>query len=95
MVGGNFAKGIIAGFAATVVLSALMLIKSAMGLMPELNVIAMLIRIMGASSPIVEWAAHLMIGAIIWERHLPGLRRIFSASIIGSKGLSSASAPGF
>lgn len=47
----NIFKGMVAGFVATVVLSALMVMKSMMGLMPELNVIAMLSKMMGASSP--------------------------------------------
>ena len=39
---------IIAGFAATVVLSALILMKSAMGMMPQVNAIQMLTK-MGAT----------------------------------------------
>jgi hypothetical protein len=62
----NLWKGIVAGFAATIVLSLLMLIKSAMGLMPELNVIAMLTRLMGASSPAAGWIAHFAIGTVLW-----------------------------
>jgi hypothetical protein len=44
----NIVRGIIAGFAATVVLSLLMMAKSMMGLMPEMNIIAMLGGMMGA-----------------------------------------------
>lgn len=62
----NVGKGMIAGFAATVVLSALMVMKSAMGLMPELNVIAMLTQMMNASSPIVGWIIHFVIGTLVW-----------------------------
>ncbi|MBW6493890.1 MAG: hypothetical protein K0B16_04940 [Burkholderiaceae bacterium] len=61
----NFAKGLIAGFVATAVLSLLMVVKSAMGLMPELDVIAMLSAMMG-SSLAMGWVAHFMIGAVIW-----------------------------
>jgi hypothetical protein len=75
----NIWKGMVAGFVATVVLSALMIMKSMMGLMPELNVIAMLAKMMGASSPVAGWVAHFAIGAIIWgglfallNPHLPG-----------------------
>jgi uncharacterized membrane protein YagU involved in acid resistance len=74
----NIVKGFVAGFAATVVLSGLMLLKSAMGLMPQLDVIAMLSRMMG-TGPTLGWLAHFMIGTIAWgglfaviEPRLPG-----------------------
>ena len=79
MNGPNFLKGFAAGFVATVVLSALMVMKSMMGLMPELDVIAILSNMMGASSPAIGWAAHFMIGIVVWgglfawlDPHLPG-----------------------
>lgn len=59
-------KGMVAGFAATVVLSALMIMKSAMGLMPELNVIVMLAKMMGAASPAAGWLAHFFVGTVLW-----------------------------
>lgn len=55
--------GMISGFTATVVLSALMVIKGRMGLMPDVDVIAMLARQMG-SSTVMGWLAHFMIGVI-------------------------------
>ena len=66
MNGTNMLKGVVAGFAATVVLSALMVMKSLMGLMPELDTVAMLTNMMGASSPVMGWIAHFFIGAVIW-----------------------------
>jgi len=62
---GSVGKGIIAGLVATAVLSMIMVAKAMMGLMPQLNVIAMLSKMMG-SAPIMGWAAHFMIGAIVW-----------------------------
>ena len=59
-------KGIIAGFAATIVLSALMLVKQMMGLMPELDSIAMLSKMVGNISPVMAWVAHFMIGSVVW-----------------------------
>src|SRR5215472_11284763 len=44
----NWLKGLVAGFIATVVLSALMLLKQRMGLVPELNPIEMLTKMAGA-----------------------------------------------
>lgn len=61
----NIGKGVIAGFAATVVLSMLMLMKSAMGLMPELDPISMLSGMMGSGAA-MGWGAHFMIGTLIW-----------------------------
>ena len=63
---GMIARGIAAGFVATVVLSAMMLMKHSMGLMPELDPIAMMTTMAGASSPVVGWIAHFVIGSIFW-----------------------------
>jgi len=67
----KYLTGLIAGFIATVVLSLLMVMKGAMGLMPHLNVIAMLSHMgharMGLpASPAVGWIAHFMIGTVFW-----------------------------
>lgn len=55
--------GIFAGLIATVVLSALMLLKGMMGVMPDLDVIAMIAGMMGAGA-MMGWIAHFMIGAV-------------------------------
>lgn len=65
MTSGNWLKGMVAGFAATVVLSALMLMKTMMGLMPELNVIKMISDMLGAP-PAIGWVMHFTIGAVLW-----------------------------
>jgi len=57
--------GIGAGFVATVVLSAMMIAKGMMGVMPELDVIAMLSTMMGAPA-VMGWLGHLMIGTLAW-----------------------------
>lgn len=54
--------GILAGMIATVVLSALMLLKGMMGMMPDLDVIAMIAGMMGVGA-MMGWVAHFMIGA--------------------------------
>ena len=85
----NIGKGFIAGFAATVVLSALMLMKSAMGLMPELDVIAMLSGMM-STGPGLGWLGHFMIGTVAWgglfaliEPSLPGTSYWLKGIIFG------------
>lgn len=66
-----YIRSMVAGFAATVVLSLLLLMKVAMGLMPELNPVAMLTDMAHANmgmpaSPMVGWVAHFMIGTVLW-----------------------------
>lgn len=75
----RFAKGAFAGFVATIVLSAFMVMKQMMGMMPQLDIVTMLTTMVGASSPAVGWAMHFMIGAVIWgglfasiQHRLPG-----------------------
>ena len=61
----NVGRGIFAGLAATAALSMIMVAKGMMGLMPQLNVIAMLGSMMNAT-PAVGWGVHVMIGIIAW-----------------------------
>lgn len=59
------AAGLIAGIIATAVLSALMILKGAMGMLPQFNVIAMLAGTLGGG-PIVGWIAHIAIGVVLY-----------------------------
>ena len=61
----NLKSGFLAGFIATVVLSVLMVIKGMMGVMPELDVAAMLAGMIGAPV-IVGWIVHFLIGTVAW-----------------------------
>lgn len=74
----NILRGVVAGFAATAALSVLMVMKSALGIMPQLDVIAMLGGMMGGATALA-WVAHFMIGSVIWggifavfQERLPG-----------------------
>ena len=58
-------KGLGAGFVATVVLCALMVMKAMMGVMPELNPVKMIADMLGAP-PAVGWVMHFMIGIVLW-----------------------------
>lgn len=67
----RYARAIVAGFAATVVLSVLMLVKGAMGMLPQMNVIRMLAGMAHAhlglpATPLVGWLAHFAIGSLLW-----------------------------
>ncbi|OSP53422.1 DUF6789 family protein [Pseudoruegeria sp. SK021] len=85
----NLKGGIVAGFAATVVLSLLMIVKGMMGLMPELDVAAMLATMVGA--PIsVGWIVHFMIGTLAWGggfavlyRAIPGRSAVTKGIVFG------------
>lgn len=64
-------SGLIAGLAATIALSVLMVMKSAMGLMPNVNAIKMLTQMGSAylhtpAVPLMGWIAHFAIGTILW-----------------------------
>jgi uncharacterized membrane protein YagU involved in acid resistance len=65
-----YIRSMIAGLAATVVLSILMVMKGMMGLMPELDVIAMLSQMaqdmMGFGGAGLAWVMHFMIGTVLW-----------------------------
>ncbi len=78
--------GLVAGFSATVVLSALMLGKSMMGVMPELDVIHMLSGMMGAPI-VVGWLAHFMIGTLAWGGGFAEVYRVIPGSGAVQKGV--------
>ncbi len=77
---GNIGKGLLAGLAATVVLSILMVLKAMMGLMPELDLPKMIAGMVGSpDTPAIGWAIHFMIGVVLYgiamallDEHLPG-----------------------
>jgi hypothetical protein len=80
---GIIGTGIAAGFVATFVLSVMMLMKRSMGLMPELDPIAMITAMAGASSQAVGWIGHFIIGSLFWgvgfavvSPYLPGSFRL-------------------
>lgn len=60
------AKGLVAGFVATVVLSAAMVAKQMMGFMPDLDVATMLTSMLGLPDVALGWVMHFMIGTVAW-----------------------------
>jgi len=83
----NIRHGVIAGLAATMVLSMIMIAKGMMGLMPELNVIAMLSSMMKAA-PAIGWVIHFMIGMIAWGVGFAIFRNVLPGNSNLSKGIS-------
>ena len=65
----------------------IMVAKGMMGLMPELNVIAMLSSMM-KTAPIFGWAAHFMIGALAWGLGFVAISRMLPGSTELAKGIS-------
>jgi uncharacterized protein DUF6789 len=61
----NSMKGMIAGLVATLVLSGLLLLKSTMNLMPELNIIRLITNV-GSISTVQAWMDHFIVGVVIW-----------------------------
>ena len=85
----NVKEGVRAGLVATAILSMLMVMKAAMGLMPTLDIISMLSGLMGCG-PVRGWIADFMIGAFIFggmfallEPTLPGGKLWLKGVIFG------------
>lgn len=60
-VGESIWIGLVAGFIATVILSGMMLMKNAMGFMPQFDMISMMAGLMN-SSHAMAWAVHFVVG---------------------------------
>lgn len=84
-------NGLIAGLAATVVLSGLMMMKASMGVMPALDLPTMIAGMMGSpDSPMLGWAVHFMIGIVGYglamaflNEHLSGTSPTVHGVVIG------------
>lgn len=87
-------KGMLAGLAATVVLSMLMVAKTMMGVMPQLDLPKMIAGMMGMpNAPIVGWVVHFMIGVVGYgvalaalDSRLPGRGSVVHGVILGVVG---------
>ncbi|HEY1225707.1 MAG TPA: DUF6789 family protein [Ramlibacter sp.] len=88
----HFGKAATAGFIATVVLSALMVMKNMMGIMPELDIAKMISGMMGMPL-IVGWLVHFTIGTLGYgaalsflDDHLPGQSHVMHGIILALGG---------
>jgi len=87
-------KGLLAGLAATTVLSALMVAKGMMGVMPELDIAKMIAGMMGfPDQPIIGWIVHFMIGIVgygaaiaLFDGRLPGNSHVWHGVMIAILG---------
>tara|TARA_R110002049_G_scaffold173722_2_gene340618 strand:+ start:280 stop:717 length:438 start_codon:yes stop_codon:yes gene_type:complete len=84
----SIASGILAGICATVVLSALMVLKSMTGFLPELDIINMLAAIV-AGGPTIGWILHFAVGAFwgiafsVVHDFLPGGNAVVEGIVFG------------
>ncbi|MDA3877537.1 MAG: membrane-bound PQQ-dependent dehydrogenase, glucose/quinate/shikimate family [Halothiobacillus sp.] len=90
----HITKGLVAGFAATLILSALMVMKAMMGVMPALDLPGMIAGMMGAPNmSAIGWAVHFMIGIVLYGvaiallgTRLPGNSHIGHGLMLGAIG---------
>jgi uncharacterized membrane protein YagU involved in acid resistance len=61
----NLRNGVMAGFFATLVISMLMMVKTASGQFPELHVIRTLSDMMGVNL-VIGAGIHMLIGSVVW-----------------------------
>jgi hypothetical protein len=84
-------KGMLAGLVATIVLSLLMVMKAMVGLMPPLDIPAMLAGVMGSpDTPLIGWIVHLSIGIVVYgvaigvlDPKLPGTSHVGHGVMLG------------
>jgi uncharacterized membrane protein YagU involved in acid resistance len=61
----NSLRGMLAGLVATLVLSGLLILKTNMGLWPELNLIRLLVNL-GSIQVVAAWMDHFIVGVVVW-----------------------------
>jgi hypothetical protein len=61
----NIFKGMVGGFIGTIVLSAIMIMKTMMNVMPEFDMIGMMAGMLNGSRT-TAWVVHFIIGTVLW-----------------------------
>jgi hypothetical protein len=59
-------RGLGAGLAATIVLSLVIILKQALGVLPQLSTISVLAQMLGFQSLAVGWIVHFFVGVLLW-----------------------------
>jgi len=82
-------NGLIGGFVGSAVLAVVFVMKGMMGIMPEMNIIMMLSDMMKMGAA-MGWAAHFMIGTIVWggifavaNNSIPGGTQTLKGVVLG------------
>ncbi|MCC6887131.1 MAG: hypothetical protein IT536_01125 [Hyphomicrobiales bacterium] len=82
----NSLRGMIAGFIATLVLSALLIVKTNMGLWPELNLIRLLVNL-GSIQTVAAWMDHFIVGVVVWGLMFGAFDALWESRAYWLKGL--------
>lgn len=81
-------RSMMAALAATIILSVLMLMKTALGIMPELNLPQMIADAMGSDqAPLLGWTVHAMIGVVVYGAAMAALAAGFPGEGYLGRGL--------
>jgi hypothetical protein len=62
----SLGRGLAAGLVATVALAIVLVLKQAIGLMPQLDLVSILARALGFQSLAAGWTAHFVVGVLFW-----------------------------
>jgi uncharacterized membrane protein YagU involved in acid resistance len=82
----NSMKGMIAGFVATVVLSALLMLKSTMDLAPHLNIVRLLTQL-GSIGTVAAWMDHFIVGTLVWGLLFAAFDSVYEKGAYWLKGI--------
>jgi uncharacterized membrane protein YagU involved in acid resistance len=82
----NSMKGMIAGFVATVVLSALLMLKSTMDLAPHLNIVRLLTQL-GSIGTVAAWMDHFIVGTAVWGLLFAAFDSVYEKGAYWLKGI--------
>lgn len=83
----NNLKGMTAGLVATLALTALMSLKSAYGMWPEVNLVQLLMNL-GSITRVQAWMDHFIIGIVVWGLVYSALDAIWEQTAYWLKGLA-------
>jgi hypothetical protein len=76
----------LAGLIATLVLTAVMLLKSSMGLWPDLNLIRLLVNL-GSIRTVAAWMDHFIVGVVVWGLLFGAFDALWESRLYWLKGL--------
>src|SRR5262249_42021697 len=69
----DLGKGVLAGFAATIVVSILVILQNAFSFVPQFDLIGMVGGLVGTASRSLAWGAHFLVGAVVLGAMFAGL----------------------
>jgi hypothetical protein len=82
----NSLRGMLAGLVATLVLSGVLILKSNMGLWPEVNIIRLLVNL-GSIQTVAAWMDHFIVGVVVWGLLFSGFDALWESRAYWLKGI--------